>query len=97
MDIKLPGPVDASFKPEVYWAYLDDMDLTDDQKTSILEALWSIMAAFVDLGFGADSVQFVLPAIVYAGLSDEDKASIAQQSFGAAARMKQEEESCGGE
>ncbi|WP_342075597.1 hypothetical protein [Yoonia sp. SS1-5] len=40
-----------------YQAYLDDPALTDAQKEEIISALWSIMTAFVDLGFGVHPVQ----------------------------------------
>jgi hypothetical protein len=36
---------------EKYQAMLDAPDMTDAQKEELLTALWSIMVAFVDLGF----------------------------------------------
>ena len=42
-----------------YQAYLDDPSLTDDQKEAIVGALYSIMMAFVDLGFGVHPMQEV--------------------------------------
>ena len=50
-------------KPEVlidysrYEAYLDSVDLSDDQKQEFLGTLWNIIAAFVDLGFGVHPLQ----------------------------------------
>ncbi len=40
-----------------YLPYLDDTDLTETQKREMIGALWRVMAAFVDLGFGVDPVQ----------------------------------------
>lgn len=42
---------------EKYQAYLDGSDLTPAQKEDFLRALWSIMVACVDLGFGVHPVQ----------------------------------------
>lgn len=42
---------------EKYQAYLDDSGLTRAQKDEFLRALWSIITAFVDLGFGVHPVQ----------------------------------------
>lgn len=41
----------------LYEDYLADADLTDDQKHQFLDALWSIICAFVDLGFGIHPLQ----------------------------------------
>lgn len=42
---------------EKYQAWLDDPDLTDDQKEQMITALWQIITAFVDLGFGVHPLQ----------------------------------------
>ncbi|WP_285674169.1 hypothetical protein [Paralimibaculum aggregatum] len=48
---------------EIDWAfyetYLAEADLTEDEKRQFLEALWSIVVAFVDLGYGIHPVQEV--------------------------------------
>lgn len=36
---------------ELYQQYLDAPDVSEDQKRQFLEAMWSIMVGFVDLGF----------------------------------------------
>ena len=41
----------------LYERYLEDSDLTDDQKHAFLETLWSVIVTFVDLGFGIEPVQ----------------------------------------
>lgn len=57
--------LDAAAKPSLeidtakYQAYLDDPSLTDAQKEEIMKALWSIIVAFVDLGFGVHPAQEV--------------------------------------
>jgi hypothetical protein len=42
---------------ELYGQYLEDSDLSDAEKRQFLEALWSIVVSFVDLGFGVHPVQ----------------------------------------
>ncbi|MEM9963402.1 MAG: hypothetical protein AAF882_20530 [Pseudomonadota bacterium] len=42
---------------ERYQHLLDDPALTDAQKREIIEALWSIIVSFVDLGFGVHPAQ----------------------------------------
>jgi len=42
---------------EHYQGYLDDPSLTPDQKAEIIGALWTIISAFVELGFGVHPVQ----------------------------------------
>lgn len=44
-----------------YRAHLDSLELTDEQAAEFLTVLWHIMIAFVDLGFGVDAVQCLLP------------------------------------
>lgn len=61
----LSGRFDASARPivtvdvEKYQAYLDDPKLSEEQKEEFLQAIWSIMVAFVDLGFGVHPLQEV--------------------------------------
>ncbi len=43
-----------------YQKDLDDADLSDAEKQQFLEALWSIIVAFVDLGFGVHPVQHAI-------------------------------------
>tara|TARA_R110000850_G_scaffold269499_1_gene401712 strand:- start:1614 stop:2171 length:558 start_codon:yes stop_codon:yes gene_type:complete len=58
--------LNAAAKPSLgidtakYQAYLDDPALTDGQKEEIVQALWGIIVAFVDLGFGVHPLQEVL-------------------------------------
>jgi hypothetical protein len=46
-----------------YSEYVKDFELDEEQQTELLQTLWWIMATFVDLGFGVDSVQRCLPAL----------------------------------
>ena len=41
---------------EKYLPELADTDLTEEQKSEMLQALWSIMQAFVDIGFEVNSI-----------------------------------------
>ena len=44
---------------ERYQAYLDESGLSDAEKEAFLEALWKVIVAFVDLGFGVHPMQEV--------------------------------------
>jgi hypothetical protein len=44
------------FEAAEYLEYVDDLELTEAQKVEFLRTLWTIMSAFVELGFGVDSV-----------------------------------------
>jgi len=44
---------------ELYERYLEDSDLNEAQKRQFLDALWSIIVSFVDLGFGVHPLQQV--------------------------------------
>lgn len=54
-----------------YLAFLDDTNLSEAQKIELLQTLWSIMSAFVDLAFGTDPVQQVLPSITASQHTDD--------------------------
>lgn len=54
-----------------YMAHVEDFDMTEEQKVEFLQTLWWIMAAFVNLGFGVDSVRRFIPALSECVLSEE--------------------------
>jgi hypothetical protein len=47
----------VTFDVERYERYLEDQGLSAEQKRAMLEALWSIIVGFVDLGFGVHPAQ----------------------------------------
>ncbi|MEM6537374.1 MAG: hypothetical protein AAF668_06550 [Pseudomonadota bacterium] len=47
----------VGFEYERYAHFLDEADLSQDQKREVLQALWNIVVGFVDLGFGVHPVQ----------------------------------------
>jgi len=51
------GPPSLTIDWDLYGQYLEDSDLSDAEKRQFLEALWSIVVSFVDLGFGVHPVQ----------------------------------------
>jgi hypothetical protein len=50
-------PMALTFDPDEFISHIADLELTEDQATELLGAIWSIMVAFVDLGFGIHPVQ----------------------------------------
>jgi hypothetical protein len=42
---------------EFYARFLEETDASDIEKQELLEALWSVVCTFVDLGFGIEPVQ----------------------------------------
>lgn len=52
-----------TFHPKDYYSYIEDLDLNEDQKNELLQMLWNIMATFVDIGWGVDTVQIMLPEL----------------------------------
>lgn len=42
---------------EYYQAFLDDAAISEDRKREMVETLWQIIVAFVDLGFGVHPAQ----------------------------------------
>ncbi len=78
---------------KLYEEYLQDSDLSDDQKRELIETIWYIVMTFVDLGFGLDPVQQVhssgkdrkrVPAITD-GTAGKDSLS-PKESFAAVSR-----------
>lgn len=54
-----PARATVGVDVEKYKAFLNDPALTETQKEEILQALWSIVMAFVELGFGVHPLQEV--------------------------------------
>lgn len=70
-----------------YQALLDEEDMEPDQKRELIETLWSIVVAFVDLGFGAHPVQQAQVA-AGAGNQSEEQLRHAVRDFIAVQRKK---------
>ena len=60
IDTRQPAP---AFDADEYRPYLDGFDLTEEQANELLATLWDIMKAFVELGFGVDSIHRFLPEL----------------------------------
>ena len=81
----------ASAKPlvtvdlEKYRSYLDGTDMTDAQKEAFLQALWSIIVNFVELGFGVHSLQEVC------GQNAEKRSEHTRTDFDAVCSKEKEE------
>jgi hypothetical protein len=54
----LPAPT-----VDEYREYLDEFEITEDQKIELLQTLWWIAVTFADIGWGVDSVQKCIPSL----------------------------------
>src|SRR5690606_29396210 len=77
----LSGRFDASARPivavdvEKYQAYLDEPNLSEEQKEEFLQAIWSVMVAYVERGFGVHPLQEVC------GQDSEESCPRAKEGF----------------
>lgn len=53
----------ARFDPKDYAEHLSASGLTEQQQRELLQTLWNIMSTFVNIGWGVDTVQLVLPEL----------------------------------
>jgi len=78
---------------DLYESWLADTGLTDEEKRQFLEALWSLIVMFVDMGFGLHAAQqdcgqdrddgvpeLAWPAPDMVSLSEEPISSTAEQA-----------------
>lgn len=49
-----------TFNPDDYADYVADLELTPEQQRELLEAMWALIVAFVDVGFGIHPIQHAL-------------------------------------
>ena len=73
------------FRADKYLDYVDDSSLTEAQKIEFLQTLWTIMAGFVELGFGVDSVMPILEARALESEKDALQEPIPTHEFNVAA------------
>ena len=61
------------FEPDDYRHHVDEFDLTEDQQNELLTSLWTIMSTLVDIGWGVDTVQILLPDLFAEVAPDSEK------------------------
>ena len=61
---------------ELYGHYLDDADLSEADKRACIEALWSIMVSFVDMGFRLAPVPDICEKIRSTSTGDGKRAAM---------------------
>ena len=83
-----PGALELDI--EKYRPYVEDFDMSEEQKVEFLKTLWTIMSAFVDLGWGIDAVHKFLPELEE--LSVPDWPDESQQNEGDIAAQRCERE-----
>ncbi len=65
--------VPLKLEPGDYRHHLDDFGLTEEQQNELLASLWSIMSTLVDIGWGVDTVQMLLPELFTEVAPDSEK------------------------
>lgn len=60
-------------EPDDYRHHLDEYDLAQEQQNELLQSLWHIMSTLVDIGWGVDTVQLLLPDIFAEVAPDSEK------------------------
>ena len=58
---------------EKYRKDLSGFEMTTEQENELLQVLWNIMSIFVDIGWGVDTVQLVLPDLFKEVAPDSEK------------------------
>ncbi len=61
-----------AFNAADYRDALEDFNLSEEQEQELLQTLWNVMSVFVDIGWGADSVQLVFGDLLKQEELDED-------------------------
>lgn len=56
-DSERKGFAALTFDPTLYFQYLAESDMSDADKQIVLEELWAMMVAFVDMGFSISPIQ----------------------------------------
>ena len=59
--------------PEEYRDDLAEFDLTEEQQNQLLQTLWDMMSMMVDIGWGVDAVQMLLPHLFENSGADSEK------------------------
>ncbi len=75
------------FEADRYIGYVNDFEMTDAQKVEFLRTLWDIMATFVRLGFGVESVLPSLFQRASVNAGDELEQTIPTHEFNVAAEI----------
>jgi len=59
--------------PDAHRHHFGEFNMTTDQQNELLQALWYIMGTLVDIGWGVDTVQMLLPDIYVEVAPDSKK------------------------
>lgn len=78
-----------------YEPYLEEFEMSEAQKLELLAALYAIMKSFVEIGFGLDSVQRVLPALFENASSEGGAALSLSDTHNATAQLPAASKSAG--
>lgn len=69
---KNQGFPQCPFEPDEYRDDMKDFDMSKEKQDEVLECLWHIMGSLVDLGWGVNTIQILLPEIFEKASQDSD-------------------------
>jgi len=62
-----------ALEPDQYRADLEEFNMTQEQENELLQVLWNMMSTMVEIGWGVDTVQIILPELFDKAGQDSDK------------------------
>ncbi|MEM9388084.1 MAG: hypothetical protein AAGA68_23715 [Pseudomonadota bacterium] len=60
--------------PAIYRDALEELSLSEEQENALLQALWEIMHIFVEIGWGVQPVQMMIPQLLTQNVLDTSQA-----------------------
>ena len=93
-----PQSGNMTLDPERYRHHLEEFEMTPEQDNELPRTLWNITMAFVDLGWGVDSIHNIFAQMVDKSLNSaenhvESKDKSKKKSIESAAKTARKEES----
>ncbi|MEO0423896.1 MAG: hypothetical protein AAF184_16270 [Pseudomonadota bacterium] len=68
------SPERLRLDPELYRDALEELSLSQEQENTLLQALWEIMHIFVEIGWGVQPVQMMIPQLLAQNVLDTSEA-----------------------
>ena len=73
------SPSHMTLNPDEFRHHLEDLNISVEEENELLQSLWHIMSMMVDLGWGVDNINIMLPEL-FNRESEDDRNDIDQLS-----------------